>query len=129
MGNGSGRVSSKVSEISDDRLNNLLAECNLQKPMGKTSSLNFELLFYENFPHLVEVSLPECMVSSGRAGDAVSSSQMKTKHYFGLILNALEKLFPGMYIPKETITKVKRFFSNCMSNLKLIISLCLFCSH
>ena len=59
MGNGSGKVSSKVSEISDDRLNTLLAECDLQEPNAglRPSALNFEGLFYEKYPQLVEVSL------------------------------------------------------------------------
>ena len=117
MGNGSGRVSSKVSKISDDRLNNLLAECELQKPHEALtpSAINFEGLFYDRFPGLVEVSLAECMVSSDEAGDAVGSSRLKSSEYFGLILEALEILFPGMCIPKETMSKVKRF-SNFISN-------------
>ena len=119
MGNGSGKVSSKVSEISDDRLNTILAECELQKPdeTMRPSALNFEGIFYDRFPDLVEVSLAECMVSSGKASDAVGSSLLKSSEYLGLILKALEELFPGMCIPPETIAKVKRF-SNFISNKK-----------
>ena len=113
MGNGSCRVSSKVSEISDDLLNTFLAECELQKP-DKTlrpSPLNFEGLLYEKFPDLVEVSLAQCMVASGKADEAVGSSLLKCSEYFGLILKAFEELFPGMYIPPETVSKVKRFWN------------------
>jgi hypothetical protein len=105
-----GHISSKVSEINDERLNTLLAECGFEKlAQGlSSSSLNFEEVLYAKFPDLVEVSLPQCMVASGKAGEVVSHSLKKSSEYLGLILQAFEELFPGMYIPQETMKKVKR---------------------